>query len=74
MRAVTPKSRLISKPWLPPVSPSDHKVAQEAEKAQVQPSAISKIKTSHPELDRFAAGTGRVELMVTPRLSFFQST
>ena len=43
MRAVTPKSRLISKPWLPPVSPSDHKVAQEAEKAQVQPSAISKI-------------------------------
>ena len=71
--AVTPKSRLISKPWLPPVSPSHHKVAQEAEKAQVHTSAISKIATSHPELDGFAAGTGWAELIVTPRLSFFHS-
>jgi len=41
--------------------------------AQVHTSAISKIETSHPELDRFAAGTGWAELMVTPRLSFFHS-
>ena len=52
----------------------DHKVAQKPEKPQVQPSAIRKIATSHPEPDRFAAGTGRVELMSHPRLSFFQST
>ena len=52
----------------------DHKVAQKAEKPEVQPSAIRKIATSHPEPDRFAAGTGRVELLSHPRLSFFQST